>query len=221
MSSAEAETNSTASSRSLTASSELAKDRAKPSSRALAADRSGRGPRERARPSGETSARGARLQASGVAGEAVVVAEQHVPEDQRLRVLQVGRAGHERVGVLGGTVHQGPRSAAMPSRSSRPPRGSRAEIERDLSFRLRACAVSPGRAEELDEAPLDVHVNVLACRLEPELPPAPLGEDALETAQDGERIVLARMPCRASMRACAIEPRMSCSTSRRSSSTTR
>jgi hypothetical protein len=148
--SAAALTNSTAKSRSDTASSEFSQSASKPSSRATAARSIGKlVPASAALPS--------------VAREHCVVRHEVMPERHRLRDLKVRVARHDRVGVPLGEVEQRTAQATDAAeervdRSAQP----QAHVGCDLVVaRARGVQSLAGVADQRGETPLDVEVHIL------------------------------------------------------------
>src|SRR5213596_389416 len=147
--------NSTAASRSATASTLLAVTRAKPSWRATKR-------RSRGKPA-PASARAAVAEARPVARQHLVIGEQVVREEDRLRALEVRVAGEECCAMAAGergerALHAGQGGVDGVALGAQP----EAQVERHLIVPAPAGVELPAdRADELGEAPLDRHVDVL------------------------------------------------------------
>ena len=125
-------------------------------------------------------------EAAGVALEHPEVGEQVVPEVDGLRPLQVGVGGRGPVAVRLGLCHQ----ASISDSSSAIARAewartSRARSVATWSFRERAvCSLPPTRPDQLGQAALDRHVDVLVVLAELEAPLVELAADAVEALGD-------------------------------------
>ncbi len=163
--SAAAARNSIAKSRSETASSEFAIGRSKPNAAAVASRSIGNEvPASAAAPSGRfVHSPPAIGKPSAVAPDHLDIGHQMVAEGHRLGDLEMGEAGHHRIGFGFGTVEQRLLQVAHHrvdpvDRSAHP----QPQIGRDLVVaRARGVQASRGRPDQFGEPRLDIDVNVL------------------------------------------------------------
>ena len=212
--SAAAARNSIAKSRSETASSELAAGRSKPSAAAVAVAV------DRKRGAGQRGgAERAFVEAAAAIGEAAAVAPDHLDigqemmtEGDRLGDLQMGEAGHHRVGMRLGLVDQ--RGLQLTHRRVEAVDGAahpQPEIGRDLIVARARRMQPPGRrADQFGEPRLDVEVDVLVRLAEDERAPLSISAricarpPAIAAPSSGEM-----MRCATSIAQCASEPAIS------------
>ena len=187
----------------------------KPSARAvaLAIDREAWSPASAPEPSGDSSARrAASAMPPAIAREHRVVGEQVMREPHRLRALQVRVARAAACRRARAPARRArARSAVDRRRSARAACVARVEpqIGRDLivAAARRCAAARPASPIELGQPRLDVHVHVLELRVERELAALPLGDaPGRGRAQIASASAAGKMPCAASIRACALEP---------------
>ena len=131
-----------------------------------------------------------------VAAEHLVISEQMVAERHRLRDLQMGEARHDRVGMLLGALDQHALQAA--DRIGRLVAGiahPKAEVGRDLVVARARGVQPPGRfADQLAEAVLDGHVDVLELGALGNTVPLIFAGDDVEPLEDRRRVGLADDP---------------------------
>ena len=191
---AQAARNSSAKSRAETASSELAIGRSKPSAAAVCARSIGK--------DGAGQRRGAErrfVDPPPRVGKPRPVAPEHggigqhvVPEGHRLGRLQVGEAGHDRIGMGLGLVDQGRLQVLQVGvQAVDGVAHPEAQVRRDLVV-ARARGVQPAgrRADQFGEPRLDIHVYVFQRRAEFEAAALDLLKDRVEPLPDCRRIFL-------------------------------
>ncbi len=134
-----------------------------------------------------------------VAAQHVVIGQEVVGHQDRLGPLKVGVARHGRALDRGGFFHQGRAEAPEPGAQAG---GRRLEVEAGVQGHLVVAAAGgvelfPGRPDELDQGPLQVHVHVFQLGIPLELPGGHLSGQFLQALDQAPALGLGHQADRA------------------------